>query len=60
MTGTVTGLILVLTLASWAACFWLGFQTGRGQSEQTRKLELADLERRFRILDGNAVEITEP
>jgi len=47
-------LIFVLTLLSWACCLWLGFQIGKGRSDVRRKLEVADLERRFKIVNGTA------
>lgn len=47
---------VVLTLASWTGCFWLGFQIGKGQSEVRRKSEVEDLERRFKIVNGDVVE----
>lgn len=53
---TMTNCILVLTLASWAACFWVGYQIGMDLSEQKRRLEVAELERRFKIMDREAVE----
>jgi len=49
--------IFVLMLASWVGYFWLGFQIGKGQSEYRRKREVEDLERRFRIVNSEAVEI---
>jgi hypothetical protein len=42
-------------LASWLGCFWLGLQIGGGRSDQRRKREVAELERRFKILDGEAI-----
>jgi hypothetical protein len=48
--------MVVLTLASWAGCFWLGFQIGKGRSEQRRKSEVVELERRFNIVSCQAVE----
>ena len=56
---TVSYWIPVLTFASWAGCFWLGFQIGMALSELRRKLEVEDLERRFKIVNGEAVEIPE-
>jgi len=41
----------ILTLASCGACFWLGFQIGQGWSEQRRKADIDELERRFKIVD---------
>jgi hypothetical protein len=46
---------VMFLLASWVGCFWLGLQIGNGRSDQRRRRELADLERRFKILDGEAV-----
>lgn len=47
---------LILTLASWAGCLWLGFQIGKGRSEQQRKADIDALERRFKIVDCKVVE----
>lgn len=60
MNAAVSHSILLVTLVSWIGCFWLGFQLGRGRSEQRRKLEMKDFERRFKILNGEAVEIRRP
>lgn len=46
----------MLTLASLAACFWLGFQIGHIRSELQRKADIEALERRFKIITGNFVE----
>jgi hypothetical protein len=46
--------VMLLTLASWIGCFWLGFQFGKGRSEQRRKHDVEDLERRFRIVEAEA------
>ena len=46
--------IVMFLLASWLGCFWLGLQIGVGRSDQRRKREVAELERRFRILEGEA------
>lgn len=48
--------IVILIFASWVGCFWLGFQIGKGRSEHRRKIDVDDLERRFRIVTGEAVE----
>ena len=48
-------LVVMLLLASWLGCFWLGLQVGSGRSDQRRKREVAELERRFKVLDGEAV-----
>lgn len=48
-------LVITFLLASWFGCFWLGLQVGRGRSDQRRRREIADLERRFKVLDGEAV-----
>lgn len=42
---------VILTLASWGACFWLGFEIGQGRSEQRRQADIDELERRFKIVD---------
>lgn len=47
---------LILTFASWAACFWLGFQTGASRSELRRKADVDALERRYKIVDCKVVE----
>jgi len=46
-----------LTLASLAACFWLGYQLGTGQAKKRRRREVEDFERRFKIVNGEAVEV---
>ncbi|GEM_PF-4472849 len=48
-------LVVMFLLASWLGCFWLGLQIGNGRSDQRRKREIAELERRFKVLDGEAV-----
>jgi hypothetical protein len=53
----VSETILIVMLASWACCLWLGFQIGRGRSEQRSKHEFEDFERRFKIVNGEAVEV---
>jgi hypothetical protein len=58
--ATVSNFVLGLTLASWFGCFWLGFQTGKGRSDQTHKLAVEDLERRFKIVDSKVVESPDP
>ena len=45
-------LVVMFLLASWLGCFWLGMQIGRGRSDQRRVREIAELERRFKVLDG--------
>jgi len=52
----VSGFVPIFTLVSWIACFWLGFQFGKGRSEQQRRLEVEDLERRFKIVDAEAAQ----
>jgi len=47
---------LVLTFASWAACFWLGFQIGASRSELRRKADVDALERRYKIVDCKVVD----
>lgn len=47
--------VIMLLLASWLGCFWLGLQIGSGRSDQRRKREIAELERRFKVLDSEAV-----
>ena len=51
----MTTVVVMFLLASWFGCFWLGPQIGNGRSDQRRRRELADLERRLKILDGEAV-----
>jgi hypothetical protein len=41
-------LVVTFLLASWLGCFWLGVQIGSGRSDQRRRRELAELERRFK------------
>jgi hypothetical protein len=48
-------LVVMFLLASWLGCFWLGLQVGSGRSDQRRKRDVAELERRFKVLDGEAV-----
>lgn len=55
MNVAMSELIVMFLLASWLGCFWLGLQIGTGRSDQRRKHEVAELERRFKILDGEAV-----
>jgi hypothetical protein len=43
---------LMLTLASFAACFWLGFQIGNVRAELQRKADIDELERRYKIING--------
>jgi len=52
--------VVILTLASCAACFWLGFQVGNGLSAVRRKADIDALERRFKIVDCKAVEPSGP
>jgi hypothetical protein len=47
---------LILTLASWTGCLWLGFQIGKGRSEQQHRADIGELERRFKIVDCKVVE----
>ena len=47
--------VVMFLLASWLGCFWLGLQVGSGRSDQRRKREVAELERRFKVLDGEAI-----
>jgi len=47
---------LILTIASWVACFWLGFQTAASRSELRRKTDVDALERRYKIVDCKVVE----
>ena len=44
--------VVMFLLASWLGCFWLGLQIGSGRSDQRRKRDVAELERRFKIIDG--------
>jgi hypothetical protein len=46
----------MLTLASLAASFWLGFQIGDVRSELRRKADVDELERRYKIINGRVVE----
>jgi len=46
---------VIVTLASCAACFWLGFEIGTGRSELRRKADVDELERRFKIVDCKVV-----
>lgn len=50
-------LIVVLTLASWIGCFWLGLQIGKGQCEQRYKREVEELEHRFKIVSSEVAEV---
>jgi uncharacterized membrane protein YciS (DUF1049 family) len=52
---TMETVVIMLLLASWLGCFWLGLQIGSGRSDQRRKREIAELERRFKVLDSEAV-----
>lgn len=45
----------VLTLASCAACFWLGFQIGHIRSELRHKGDVGELERRYKIVDCKVI-----
>jgi hypothetical protein len=47
---------VLLTLASCAACFWLGFEIGTGRAELRRKADVDALERRYKIVDCKVVE----
>jgi hypothetical protein len=47
---------VVLTLASLAASFWLGFQIGNVRSELRRKADVDELERRYKIITCKVVE----
>lgn len=58
MSAAMSTVIVMFLLASWFGCFWLGLQIGAGRSDQRRQREVADLERRFKILDGEAVRPT--
>jgi hypothetical protein len=49
--------MFLLLIASWVGYFWLGLQIGKGQSEYRRKREVEDLERRFRVVNSEAVEV---
>ena len=55
MSAPMSVVIVMVLLASWLGCFWLGMQIGTGRSDQRRRREVAELERRFKILDGEAV-----
>ncbi len=54
MSAPMSVVIVMVLLASWLGCFWLGMQIGTGRSDQRRRREVAELERRFKILDGEA------
>ena len=47
---------VILTLASCAACFWLGFEIGTGRMELRRKADVDELERRLKIIDCKVVD----
>jgi hypothetical protein len=47
---------VILTLASCAACFWLGLEVGTARSELRRKADVDELERRYKIVDCKVVE----
>jgi hypothetical protein len=55
MSAPMSIIVVMLLLASWLGCFWLGVQIGTGRSDQRRKREIAELEHRFKVLDGEAV-----
>jgi hypothetical protein len=55
MSAPMESVVVMFLLASWLGCFWLGLQIGSGRSDQRRKREVAELERRFKILDTEAV-----
>lgn len=55
ISAAMATLVVMFLLASWLGCFWLGMQIGNGRSDQRRKREIAELERRFKVLDGQAV-----
>jgi hypothetical protein len=46
---------VILTIASWAACLWLGFQIGASRSELRRRADVAALELRYKIVDCKVV-----
>ncbi len=54
MSAPMSIVVVMLLLASWLGCFWLGLQIGAGRSDQRRRRDVAELERRFKILDGEA------
>ena len=49
--------MFIFLVASWVGYFWLGLQIGKGQSEYRHKQEVEDLEHRFRVVSGEAVEV---
>jgi uncharacterized membrane protein YciS (DUF1049 family) len=55
ISAAMATLVVMFLLASWLGCFWLGLQVGSGRSDQRRKRDVAELERRFKVLDGEAV-----
>jgi hypothetical protein len=46
---------VILMIASWAACLWLGFQIGVSRSDLRRKADVDALERRYKIVDCKIV-----
>jgi hypothetical protein len=50
ISAAMATLVVMFLLASW-----LGLQVGSGRSDQRRKRDVAELERRFKVLDGEAV-----
>lgn len=51
---------VILMMASWAACFWLGFQIGASRSELRHKADVDELERRYKIVDCKIVKSPGP
>jgi hypothetical protein len=51
--------VFLLMLASWVGYFWLGYQLGKGCSDIGRKQDNEDLERRYKILTVEPVEVSE-
>jgi hypothetical protein len=47
---------VILMIASWAACLWLGFQIGASRSELQHKADVNELERRYKIVDCKIVK----
>jgi len=51
---------VILTIASWAGCLWLGFQIGASRSELRHKADVDALERRYKIVDCKVIEGVSP
>jgi hypothetical protein len=51
---------VILMMASWATCLWLGFQIGASRSDLRRKADVDALERRYKIVDCKIVQSPGP